>query len=149
MWCAYELATFLRDPKKQKPIQIMPVKMAVVLFLFAGCEVCVMVGFFWMPEFTLRDGGGHFFEQLFWFWLSLAPFVLLSVPVTFYIGISLFEDLQELPQQMANFSVRHAQCFCCSNDHRHSGRIGFRVGRGAFGELGSTLACSSGHGLWG
>lgn len=119
MWCAYELATFLRDPKKQKPIQIMPVKMAVVLFLFAGCEVCVMIGFFWMPEFTLRDGGGHFFEQLFWFWLSLAPFVLLSVPVTFYIGISLFEDLQELPQQMANFSVRHAQCFCCSNDHRH------------------------------
>ncbi|CAE7240284.1 unnamed protein product [Symbiodinium sp. CCMP2592] len=119
MWCAYELATFLRNPKQQKPIQIMPVKMAVVLFLFAGCEVSVMVGFFWMPEFTLKDGSGHFFEQLFWFWLSLAPFVLLSVPVTFYIGMSLFEDLQELPQQMANFSVQHAQCFCCSNGHRH------------------------------
>ena len=100
-----------------------------------------------MPEFTLKDGGGHFLEQLFWFWLSLAPFVLLSVPVTFYIGMSLFEDLQELPQQMANFSVQHAQCFCCSNGHRCSCRIrgtfGFRVGStgeccGAFGGLEST-----------
>ena len=116
MWCAYELATFLRDSQQQKPIHIMPVKMGVVIFLFAASEALVMIGFFMMSDLEFR--GETIFEQLFWFWLSLSPLILLIVPITFYIGMSLMEDLQELPHQLANFSVKDAKCFCCSNDHR-------------------------------
>ena len=78
----------------------------------------IMIGLFWMSHlnFTETNSLELFAWQIFWFWLSMSPFILLVVPVTFYVGMSLFEELQDLPQQLAEFSVQHAQCFCCALD---------------------------------
>ncbi|CAE7340001.1 unnamed protein product, partial [Symbiodinium pilosum] len=117
IWCTYEVATFLRDPEKQKPILVMPVKMALILFLISVAEHAIMF-WYWLAHGMSSSNGDSSLSNVTMF-LSFAPVLALTVPLTFYFGLGLMEDLQELPNQLSNFSVKRAQCFCCSNDHRH------------------------------
>lgn len=41
------------------------------------------------------------------------------MPLLYYIGIGMMEDLAALPDQLRHFRVQDADCFCCSNQHRH------------------------------
>ncbi|CAE6914949.1 unnamed protein product [Symbiodinium sp. CCMP2592] len=119
IWCTYEVATFLRDAKNQKPILVMPVKMALTLFLFAVSEHVIMYWYVHASSVMARDVADIDLGNLWALFVSFAPVLALTVPVVFYIGLGLMQELQELPQQLANFSVQRAQCFCCSNNHKH------------------------------
>ena len=124
IWCTYEVATFLRDPGNQKPILVMPVKMALILFLFAVTEHIIMYWYWLAHDVAGTDSNLDLLTLFFGF----APALALVVPVVFYVGLGLMQDLKELPHQLANFSVQRAQCFCCSNGHTHP-------------QTGATLPC--------
>lgn len=41
------------------------------------------------------------------------------LPFVFYLGMGIVADLEEMPRQLAGFNAKEAECFCCSNGHRH------------------------------
>ena len=55
------------------------------------------------------------------FWLF--AWMCCSLPA--YLLLGLWTGIQNVDQQLRDFSVRHSDCFCCANNHRHpeSGRI--------------------------
>ncbi|CAL1159465.1 unnamed protein product [Cladocopium goreaui] len=128
LWCTYEISTFLRDSEKPKPILVMPVKLAVVLVIFSAAMHVVMLGFSileelrnsygWelnsvsaLPEGRMRD---MFNKNALYL-----PFLGPVMPLLYYIGIGMMEDLAALPDQLSKFRVQDAGCFCCANGHRH------------------------------
>jgi len=115
LWCTYEVATFLRG--KEKPILIMPVKMAMLLFLMAISEHVIMAGF--TLATTLAGTADTRSDELLFFYIPFGPVLIATVPLCFYVGLGLVAELKELEQQLSQFSIRRAQCFCCSNDHKH------------------------------
>ena len=49
----------------------------------------------------------------------LCPVMLVLLPLMNYLGMSIMRDVQQLPDQLQNFRLQDAQCFCCSHHHRH------------------------------
>ncbi|CAK9033764.1 Uncharacterized protein SCF082_LOCUS20637 [Durusdinium trenchii] len=135
LWCTYEVSTFLRDPKKQKTILVMPVKLAVILFLFCMAEHMVTFGqSFWSKamekelqtvSLQIDDiellGAEIENSQAYAHLMKLALFLpfLAFNPVLYYIGLGLMSDLQKMPSQLQDFRVQDAQCACCASGHRH------------------------------
>lgn len=117
LWCTYEVGTFLRA-KKQKPILVIPVKLAVILCLFFVAELVIMVGYFMLSNLKLESTVNDV-EELFSFFLLFSLFYMPCLPLLFYLGIGMMSDLKELPQQLRKFRVQDAKCFCCSHKHRH------------------------------
>ena len=109
LWCTYEVGTFLRDPLKAKPILVMPV--------FSVVEHLIMFGYFLSKEINLdyqNDPG-----QLMSFWLFYIPVLAPLMPLLYFIGLGMSAELKELPNQLQEFRVQDAKCFCCSHGHRH------------------------------
>ena len=50
---------------------------------------------------------------------SLLVACLVCLPTSCYIGIGLMKEIAELDSQLASFSIKKAQCFCCSHNHLH------------------------------
>ena len=115
--CTYEVGTFLRA-KKQKPILVIPVKLAVILCLFSAAELVIMTGYFMSTELHLVDGLVTL-QQLWSFFLLFSLFYMPALPLLFYLAIGMMADLKELPGQLREFRVQDAKCFCCSHNHRH------------------------------
>ncbi|CAJ1343919.1 unnamed protein product [Effrenium voratum] len=119
LWCTYEVGTFLRA-KKQKPILVIPVKLAVILSLFSAAELVIMVGYFSSAYLNLdTEDTPNDVEQLLSFFLFFSLFYMPALPLLFYLGIGMMSDLKELPGQLREFRVQDAECFCCSHNHRH------------------------------
>ncbi|OLQ12007.1 hypothetical protein AK812_SmicGene4093 [Symbiodinium microadriaticum] len=115
LWCTYELATFLRNPDQHKPLEVMPVRMCYLLFLMAFCWRILLFAYYVLiasPE-ILGPQAATSLRQIF------PVLVIVILPMHFYKGLSLMKHIRMLPQQLQNFRVQDAQCFCCSNDHRH------------------------------
>jgi len=126
LWCTYEISTFLRDPKP-KPILVMPAKLAVILLVFSAALHLVNFGFS-----VLQDAREHSDHDPMWLTFGSAefretsannalylPFLGPVMPLLFYIGLGMIEDLAEFPNQLKMFKVQDAECFCCSNNHCH------------------------------
>eukprot|EP00438_Fugacium_kawagutii_P003633 Skav224203 [mRNA] locus=scaffold939:767475:786201:- [translate_table: standard] len=113
LWCTYEVATFLKALKqKQKPILVIPVKLAVILCLFSAAELWMMGGFYLsayvnLSDDTERDIG---FGQLLRFFMFFATFYIPILPLLFYIGLGMMVELKELPEQLKDFRVQDAKC---------------------------------------
>eukprot|EP00438_Fugacium_kawagutii_P014079 Skav208073 [mRNA] locus=scaffold2107:86304:87902:- [translate_table: standard] len=122
LWCTYEVATFLKS-KEQKPILLIPVKLAVILCLVSAGGLVEMIGYYMSAYVNLnqeRDatediGSG----QLLRFLIFFSILHMLIHPLAFYIGIGMMVELNELPKQLRHFRVQDAKCFCCSCHHRH------------------------------
>ena len=50
---------------------------------------------------------------------AMLGFCSLLVPLSFYVGIGLMFELQEVPRQLQNFRVQDSKCYCCSHSHVH------------------------------
>ncbi|CAE7642041.1 RE2 [Symbiodinium sp. CCMP2456] len=109
---------------RRRSIQFMPLKTAVLLLLASACWFVLAIG--WnVFSGAVRPGilrsaetGEAWNHALFLtaMMLLLTSFVL---PFVFYLGMVLVADLQEIPRQLAVFRLEDAECFCCSNNHRH------------------------------
>jgi len=147
LWCTYEIAAFLRDQvTDEKPLQVMPVKMSVILFLLSVCWHILTICFY-VLEYVTDDDTGMLDEILVG--AFVAAFLMLTMPIVCYIGIGLMKDIQELPNQLKTFRVQESKCFCCSHNHVHpeTGRriicdrqLVFKTLKRWFGAEGNTLA---------
>jgi len=109
LWCMYEVASWLFLNKDvEESVLFMPVALTqLISVLFVGLLV---------------------FYSIFRFNVYIpAPFSLpLIISAIFFVTIvpvhiwrRLIYDLRILPLQLAEFSSREAECFCCTNAHVH------------------------------
>jgi len=115
IWCAYELATFMRDPAKRKSIQMMPTKLAVLQLVY-----CLLMHLTYGASIALATpSDANRLSQVMFVILALAAAIFLAVALSLYICMQLIEDIEELPEQLAGFDIQSSKCWCCSNNHRH------------------------------
>ncbi|CAE8697977.1 unnamed protein product, partial [Polarella glacialis] len=111
LWCTYELACWLRL-SRMKDTTVMPIHLAPVIFAIT----LVMWGAILFFNF-----GGSDADYLSRVAAAFATVLTSAAGVILPTHISrhLAHSLKMLPQQLESFSIREANCFCCSHDHVH------------------------------
>eukprot|EP00929_Paragymnodinium_shiwhaense_P108179 TRINITY_DN74504_c0_g1_i1.p1 TRINITY_DN74504_c0_g1~~TRINITY_DN74504_c0_g1_i1.p1 ORF type:complete len:581 (-),score=26.64 TRINITY_DN74504_c0_g1_i1:47-1789(-) len=112
LWCVYEVATWLSLGKSTKTDALIFLPVSIVRFTLlalAGWGLTVAMA----RAVAKQDDVGHVADVF-----QQCAFTLVAVAVTAMIRKDL-HDFMQVPQQVANFSVREANCFCCSHNHRH------------------------------
>lgn len=105
LWCTYEVATWLHLGKSLDDVLFMPLMHAqVIICLF----VCV-----WFQSLWFSVG---FLVTTRVVALGLIC-LLVSIPLSMEMMRESARDLRTLPQQVKQFSIRKAECFCCLNNH--------------------------------
>lgn len=128
LWCIYELATYLRQ-REHKPVKLMPVAMSVVMLLMCIGGMLLMTPYelgyyyYYLKEKNIRyvrgsQGGIHWPAMVRTVAMIVAVAVVL-VPVVFWVGIHVMRDIQNLKDQLQDFSIRKSKCFCCCHEHQH------------------------------
>eukprot|EP00929_Paragymnodinium_shiwhaense_P072852 TRINITY_DN36996_c0_g1_i2.p1 TRINITY_DN36996_c0_g1~~TRINITY_DN36996_c0_g1_i2.p1 ORF type:complete len:546 (+),score=50.02 TRINITY_DN36996_c0_g1_i2:95-1639(+) len=116
LWCAYEVATWLNLGKSTKTASLVFLPVSIVRFtllLLGGLGFAVFSG-------TCLDLVLEGFAPLGRNWKVCRLFS--HSLATLFVTATIRKDLRDfmlVPQQVANFSIRHSQCFCCTNNHRH------------------------------
>eukprot|EP00434_Breviolum_minutum_P008996 symbB.v1.2.007922.t3/scaffold495.1/size259991/6 len=117
-WCAYEMGCFFSREEGQ--LEILPVKVAYILFLTAIFWHAIMAALRFAAIWLLQGGLDENSPALL---LSLSafcgPVTLVVLPLMNYLGMSIMRDVHQLPDQLQNFRLQDAQCFCCSHHHLH------------------------------
>mmetsp|Transcript_45885 Transcript_45885/g.102893 ORF Transcript_45885/g.102893 Transcript_45885/m.102893 type:complete len:555 (+) Transcript_45885:44-1708(+) len=120
LWCTFEIATFLKDPNNKRRIEFMPLKTSGILVLTSATWHLIRLVYTFGLESQDQIGDIDFSPQLLFFMIGLMSALgWLLIPPLNYLGLGLMHDLEELPRQLRDFRVQEANCFCCSNDHRH------------------------------
>eukprot|EP00929_Paragymnodinium_shiwhaense_P079328 TRINITY_DN41296_c0_g1_i1.p1 TRINITY_DN41296_c0_g1~~TRINITY_DN41296_c0_g1_i1.p1 ORF type:complete len:574 (-),score=65.26 TRINITY_DN41296_c0_g1_i1:193-1914(-) len=114
LWCTYELATWYHLGRDfRKTVHFVPVGFACAI-VFASI---FSVTFFSLDIFILAGSGGNL----------IIPSILFGF---FVMQTHIFrcysQDLKLMAPQLARFSVKHADCYCCSVQHRDP-RTGLRL----------------------
>ncbi|CAE7734164.1 unnamed protein product [Symbiodinium sp. CCMP2592] len=121
LWCTYELGTFLQHQSADDPkeLEIMPVALGVILLELSiftqGITFCIYLGSAIIDHVFLL--GLDLSYELFFAAICV---VLLFLQVPCSTLLKMMHDLEKLPDQLAQFSMRDSQCFCCSVDHCRS-----------------------------
>lgn len=105
LWCAYELASWLYLGRELGDSVFMPVVLASCLVLgsmtFVACWLLAQISW---PHPVL----GVFVPCL--------AFILVGPPLSHMLRVTT-RDQKHMSQQLANFSIRDAKCFCCDSEH--------------------------------
>jgi len=115
LWCAYELAAYSRA--EEKPLQVMPVKMSMILGLTSICWHFLCVTFH-LIAWTETSSDPVFSQRLTASFFTMLLLCTL-MPGVCYVGIQLMDDLTQLPQQLKSFRIQESKCFCCTSNHVH------------------------------
>ncbi|OLP89057.1 hypothetical protein AK812_SmicGene29518 [Symbiodinium microadriaticum] len=124
LWCAFELAHFLRPESGGKPVEILPVPLALLLMLTCVLNL-VFWSFFhiWLHIESTANGELVSGEGDFWVVFSalivFSPVFAVCYTLQASIGIDHVRELRNLEGYTRNFSVRDAECFCCKVGHVH------------------------------
>mmetsp|Transcript_24298 Transcript_24298/g.63768 ORF Transcript_24298/g.63768 Transcript_24298/m.63768 type:complete len:744 (-) Transcript_24298:107-2338(-) len=107
LWCAYEVASWLYLGRELDESIFMPVTLACSFVMWSVAFVCFWV----LQEVTTSDVVVQ---------TVLPPVVmlLLALPLTHLLRVTC-HDQQLLTEQLASFSIRGTQCFCCDHGHEH------------------------------
>jgi len=116
LWCLYELASYLKDENvraQQRNLQILPVHLCLLLIITSVQSLLWIV--FLMISLTtgVHPSSHSIFFNLF------GRGGAASIPIALYVGLGCMTKLYQLPQQLLHFQVQEAECFCCSNNHKH------------------------------
>lgn len=116
LWCAYELAAYSRA--EEKPLQVMPVKMSVILGLMSLYWHVLSIAFHVIAWSNFGGTDPVFSRRLMASFFTMLILCMLT-PGVCYIGLQLMNDLTQLPQQLKNFRIQESKCFCCTSNHVH------------------------------
>lgn len=118
LWCTYEIACFLMRRKQADRIQFLPVQESILWVL-----VYLAVSTNWATFYVLQ-------RYDFFHWsdvsgvigiaLVIALQALVIYPPLFWIMNQILYDISLLPEQLRDFNIEEAKCYCCSNGHRLS-----------------------------
>ncbi|CAE8616387.1 unnamed protein product [Polarella glacialis] len=126
LWCAYELASWLRL-SGMKDTTVMPIHLAPALFAITFSLWSSIIIFIYAETIrsylfggdAQRSGSDVLMVDVF---SAVAAFLCSAVGVVIlptHISRRLANSLKLLPQQLESFSIREANCFCCSHHHVH------------------------------
>lgn len=104
LWCTFELASWMH--LKEKPPIVMPVCLALCIALVSllyAVLFCVAYAAFEADTWTYRG-------------VVMAATMVLTFPAM-VVARQVSEDLNKLPRQVDDFSIRNAESFCCANEH--------------------------------
>ena len=100
-----------------KPVEFVPVSMAMLLWSVALLEVFI----WWIFQFYVYietdnvtlgfQGAIGVIATVLAF---LLPAFLVAIPAQFYFGILHMREVLKLKQQTTSFSIREADCSCCA-----------------------------------
>ncbi|CAJ1328104.1 unnamed protein product [Effrenium voratum] len=123
LWCALEMATFMKDPKYHDSIEIVPLKTTIILAAEGLAWSIMSVGYNMMESAIAaqaeQEAQPNHTENVITVVTLMMLFGTAIVPVVFYVGLGLIAEVEELPRQLAEFRVQDCQCFCCTNNHKH------------------------------
>ena len=124
LWCAYELATFLRDPLFQKPVTLFPVAMSEMITVATFVGMLSITSSYVSRGVTGADindatGAENGADAVALNVLCDLVIIVILFPVACFIGLGLMKDLAQLDQQLKDFRVVESKCFCCTYDHVH------------------------------
>mmetsp|Transcript_32140 Transcript_32140/g.74038 ORF Transcript_32140/g.74038 Transcript_32140/m.74038 type:complete len:343 (+) Transcript_32140:39-1067(+) len=117
LWCAYEIATFMKEQDRSRTIEVMPVQMSAILFLFSGAWHVLTWGYYVVDD---AADGLPVLQQTIIVGPLFALICAAVAPLAYNMGIGMMKDVEDLPQQLRNFDIREVSCSCCSfPDHVH------------------------------
>lgn len=113
LWCTYELGAFLRLHRRKR-VEIIPASFGACLCIGS----VLLSGSFFV--FTGIDAASFSYEE---FSLELAHVIRqVMATVTVFLAVWVYMktlgSLAQLSEQLSSFSIRDAECFCCSVGHR-------------------------------
>mmetsp|Transcript_35648 Transcript_35648/g.70503 ORF Transcript_35648/g.70503 Transcript_35648/m.70503 type:complete len:575 (+) Transcript_35648:75-1799(+) len=116
LWCTYEISAFSHASPQGK-IKVLPVALGEFVMAYTIGVACADIALFISTHFAVGEKGEAIQD-----WMYFGLSALFHFP--FYVVASrslirYMHSLGQLKTQMAEFSVLHAQCFCCTNNHRH------------------------------
>ncbi|CAE7888048.1 unnamed protein product [Symbiodinium microadriaticum] len=119
LWCVFEISTFLRDRASLNRLRIIPQNTTLLLLMVAGCWHLLASYYFSLIRYGVLSSWGGAATSGLTFTAAMLGFCSLLVPLSFYVGIGLMSELQEVPRQLASFRIQDSKCYCCSHSHVH------------------------------
>lgn len=119
LWCTYEIATWLKNPGKPKPVVFLPVQISI-LFMICFLVVSLVQATTVLAETALLQSTASD-------WTVDAIFLLIGInaimasillPLCFFFWTKMFKDVAELHRQLTSFKVQETSCYCCTQRHR-------------------------------
>jgi len=117
LWCTYEISAF-KHASPQGKISVLPVALGEFAVAYSIGVTCADIALFIGVRLARKWKIDTAETQWTYFGFS----ALCHFPFYVIVARSLIRYMQSLAQlktQMAEFSVLRAQCFCCTNNHRH------------------------------
>ncbi|CAK9057499.1 Uncharacterized protein SCF082_LOCUS30854 [Durusdinium trenchii] len=116
LWCIYELATYFRRKNMRKPLQVMPVTLALFIAVNA-LSWCIMVAWYHLIKESNFESWNYGTYLNTIAGVACVALASIMVPWTYYLGLQLMTDLQEMPEQLKSFRIQDALSSCCANEH--------------------------------
>eukprot|EP00928_Gymnodinium_smaydae_P035219 TRINITY_DN24820_c1_g2_i1.p1 TRINITY_DN24820_c1_g2~~TRINITY_DN24820_c1_g2_i1.p1 ORF type:complete len:526 (-),score=49.81 TRINITY_DN24820_c1_g2_i1:308-1885(-) len=109
LWCVYEIATWLYLEKGLDHVLIMPLSTSSSLFVSMVVNQVCQVSF----HFVSAESSAAV--------LVAVVIIALFAPFGGHTFRHLEHSIRQLPQQLSDFSVTKAACFCCTQEHKMPG----------------------------
>ena len=109
----------MRDEASLNRLRIIPQKTTLLLLMVAGCWHLLASYYFSLIRYVVLGSWGFDAAGGLTLITAMLGFCSLLVPLSFYVGIGLISELQEVPKQLQSFRVQDSQCYCCSHSHVH------------------------------
>ncbi|CAE7861632.1 ABCF5 [Symbiodinium microadriaticum] len=103
LWCAYEIATFMKDHKRAKSILVMPVKTASLFFLYSASWHLLTYCYYIVDD---AADGRSILQQTILVGPVFIAICAVVMPSVYALGIGMMKDVEELPAQLRSFDVR-------------------------------------------
>ena len=107
----------MRDEASLNRLRIIPQKTTLLLLMVAGCWHLLASYYFSLIRFGVRGGWDD--ASGLTLITAMLGFCSLLVPLSFYVGIGLMSELQEVPKQLQSFRIQDSKSYCCSHSHVH------------------------------
>ena len=104
----------MKDAKRRKNIQLMPLKSAVLMYLVAGIWLILTIGWnvikhvIWTDE--PDDQEEVILVETVGSILGMLILCFAVLPFAFYVGMTMSEDMEDMSQQLRTFRVQDAWC---------------------------------------
>lgn len=106
LWCAYEVGCFLSRTRPQEKLEILPVTIAAIIYLNAILWHLLVICFRWtLSSVNAGAATSGTPEAVIYVCLVVVPFASILLPLLNYLGMTLMDDFDQLPQQLQGFQL--------------------------------------------
>jgi len=115
LWCTYEIATYFRHRKMDRPVQMMPVTLSLLILVHSITWFMMIIAYHIIVD--LKSDADESWRRDVAILSMCVVVASILAPCTFYLDMQMISELQEMPAQLKNFRVQDAESSCCSKEH--------------------------------